>query len=257
MAHTNSHSDQGTGKPLVFQHGLGASRLQIQSLLNDLTDVRLLTTDMPGHGTCELDPGLPPSFASYAEEVLRMMDRAGIYRAVAGGLSMGSGIALHLACSHPERLAGLILLRPAWLLETRPENLRILLDVAGHLENGQQKDFEKLPAFQDIQKISPEAAASLLGMFTREQPDNTSSLLRAMVEDQPCPFGDPPLITLPVLVIGNDHDPLHPWEMAESWHKLLPNSRLIRVAPRYLEPETHQREVIQAIREFMNQIIIN
>ncbi len=257
MTYTQPYFLRGSGKPLVFQHGLGASNAQIQELLTELKGVRLLSADVPGHGNHPLDRSATPSFDIYTDEIIRIMDLAGIYRAVVGGLSMGSGIAVNMACRYPERVAGLILLRPAWHLSAIPENLRILLDVADHVENGGRKAFEENATFRQIQNEIPAAAESILGMFDRDQPDSTSVILRAMVRDQPCPAKTPPLITLPALVIGNGDDPLHPWAMAEAWHRLLPNSQLVRVPSRYLDRSAHKEKVNHAIQDFMNYLTIN
>lgn len=258
MVNSNQYFIRGTGKPLVFQHGLGASQSQIKSLLTDLGNIKLLTMDTPGHGVFPYDESNTPSFQSYTDEVIRVMDITGIYKTVAGGLSMGSGIAVNMAMRYPKRVAGLILLRPAWHYSAYPENLRILLKVADYLDNTTgQTGFESLPEFALIREKIPKAAASILGMFNREQQVYTSPLLRAMVGDQPCLTETPPGIDLPALIIGNDDDPLHPWEMAEKWHQTLPNSGLIKVPSRYTDPDGHRIKVINAIQEFMNDITIN
>ncbi len=125
-----------------------------------------------------------------------------------------------------------------------------------HADQGKTA-FMKLPEFQSIRSELPEAADSLLGMFDRDQQDHTAIVLTKMVEDQPCPTDNAPMITFPALVIGNDDDPLHPWEMAEAWHRMLPNSQLKKVTSRYTNDKVHQREVVAAIQQFMNTIIIN
>jgi pimeloyl-ACP methyl ester carboxylesterase len=257
MAYSPPYSLRGSGKPLVFQHGLGASRLQIEELLTSLSGIQLLTADVPGHGSHILQKSFTPSFDRYTDEMIRIMDLAGIDKAVAGGLSMGAGIAANLACRYPQRVAGLILLRPAWYLSSTPDNLQILLDVAAHIESREISLFESSPKLKAIREKVPEAADSILGMFEREQPDATATLLRNMVNDKPCPSDISPLHKLPTLIIGNDQDPLHPWSMAEAWHELLPQSTLVKVSSRYSDRHAHQQEVNRAIRDFMNNLTIN
>jgi pimeloyl-ACP methyl ester carboxylesterase len=182
------------------------------------------------------------------------MDLVNIDKAVAGGLSMGSGNAVNMACRYPERVSGLILLRPAWFLSPAPENLRILLELATYLENGEKSLFKSSPNLKAIRNKVPEAADSILGLFDRDHPDATASLLRNMVNDKPCPPDTSALLNFPTLIIGNDHDPIHPWSMAEAWHKHLPQSILIKVSPRYSDRDAHQQEVNRAIQDFMNNL---
>ena len=256
MEDQQSYTILGSGKPLVFQHGLGANAQQIISLLDELQGVRLLTMDMPGHGHNKLDPSRPPSFNSYTDELIRIMDKAGIDRAAAGGLSMGSGIALNMAWRYPERVAGLILLRPAWHLSSHPKNLEVLLEVARLLNKGEDEKLSAIPRVATMRREIPAAADSIMGLLNREQKEDTPEVLQRMVADKPLP-GEPTDIMFPALVIGNDDDPLHPWEMAEAWHKLLPNSKLLKVPSRYTNPTGHKAEVTHAIQDFMNTITFN
>ncbi|WP_367118867.1 alpha/beta fold hydrolase, partial [Mesorhizobium sp.] len=56
---------------------------------------------------------------------------AGLDRFVAGGISMGAAIVMRLACRHPDRVAGLLLVRPAWIFGSAPANMRPNAEVAG------------------------------------------------------------------------------------------------------------------------------
>ncbi len=50
------------GEPLVFLHGLGASRTKTTSALNNLPDLHLIAPDLPGHGdSWSFDPATPAS----------------------------------------------------------------------------------------------------------------------------------------------------------------------------------------------------
>ena len=49
------------------------------------------------------------SIRHHAEAVLRVLDHAGVDRAIVCGNSMGGGVALRLAASWPDRVAGLVL----------------------------------------------------------------------------------------------------------------------------------------------------
>ena len=156
----------GNDLPLFFQHGLGSNLDQAFRLLGDLADVQLISMDCPGHGGAPLPEGLMPSFDYYTDELLRLMSSLGIDRAVFGGISMGSGIALNMALNYPDKVKGLVLVRPAWLDAINPENLALLLEAADRipLHNGLD-EFEQLPEFKQIKEQLPKAAQSILGVF--------------------------------------------------------------------------------------------
>ncbi len=66
---------------------------------------RVLRWDWRGHGDT---PHVPGPF-SYADDVLRVMDRLGIAQAIFMGCSFGGGICLRIALEHPERVQRLAL----------------------------------------------------------------------------------------------------------------------------------------------------
>src|SRR6185503_11948931 len=69
----------------------------------------VLAIDLPGHGHSDDLPESRGSIRHHAEAVLRTLDHAGIERAIVCGNSMGGGVALRLAASWPDRVAGLVL----------------------------------------------------------------------------------------------------------------------------------------------------
>jgi pyruvate dehydrogenase E2 component (dihydrolipoamide acetyltransferase) len=98
------------GLPLVGIHGFGGDKeswLFMAALVGWSRGV--IGIDLPGHGR---SAGVPESRASvrhHAEAVVRTLDHAGIDRAVICGNSMGGGVALRLAVSWPDRVAGMVL----------------------------------------------------------------------------------------------------------------------------------------------------
>lgn len=72
---------------------------------------RLLTPDLRGFGSGP-DLGSPPpepDLGLLADDVVALLDREGIDRAVIGGVSMGGYIALAMLRRHQDRVAGLVL----------------------------------------------------------------------------------------------------------------------------------------------------
>lgn len=250
------YRSSGKGLPFHFQHGLGSNLEQPQGLLKDLATVQLISMDCPGHGSAELPAKALPSFAYYAKEVIRLMDHLGLSKAIFGGISMGAGISTYISLHYPERVQALVLIRPAWLDQGNPENLRILNTAADHIELNQGlAQFKQLPEFRSIEASVPNAALSVLGVFADTQRTEIPTVLRAMVKDRP--FEDLQSlnrIKVPCLVIGNEDDPLHPFEMAEEIHKHIPNSQLAKATSRYIDDAQHRQIVYQTISKFIDNL---
>ena len=246
---------KGKGRPVVFQHGLGSNVEQAEGLLGGLEGIKLISMDCPGHGQSVLPDGYEPSFEAYARDLLHLLDQLKIKKAIFGGISMGSGIALHMAVHHPERVEGLILVRPAWLASGRPRNLEILLELLPFLdqENG-KKQFAQTASLQNIQSWLPNAANSVLGMFERDQQATTGQVVSHIVRDAPIPMMlDLEKVSVPCLIIANHEDPLHPYELAEEIAEYFPETEVQEVVSRYVDDGTHREEVRALVAVFLNQ----
>lgn len=243
----------GTGRPLIFQHGLGADARQAQGLMAGLDEMQVISMDCPGHGQSPLPAGYTPSFTAYVDDVIRLMDHLGIERALFGGISMGAGISIQIALRFPERVEGLLLVRPAWLAQGRPANLEILMDLVDYLDtpDGEAR-FAETQAFRQIQQELPAAAASIAGMFSRMQQAATPQIIKHLVAD--APFADEAQlvkIAHPCLLVGNGDDPLHPGEMAAEIAAKIPNSSLKTVTSRYVDAAKHRQEVRDHVLTFL------
>lgn len=247
--------ESGEGETLFFQHGLTAQSQQIVDLLGGVQGVHLLSMDSPGHGSSVLQEGYQLSFDQYADELIHQLDIRCISRVFLGGLSMGSGIALNIALRYPERVRGLILLRPAWLDRPHPDNLDILLEALPYLKmEGGARDFENTSCFQTLRDSHFLAARSVLGIFSPLQQDALDIVIRSMVGD--CPFTNIEelvRIDVPTLVIGNDDDPLHPFEIAQILSHSITHASLVKVPSRYEDATQHRREVRDLVENFIFQ----
>ncbi len=105
----------GEGPPVVLVHGFGSSRHQnwkSTGWYGSLTEAgfSVLAMDCRGHGMS----GKPHDVSAYghdrmSEDVLQVMDAAGIPGAPVVGYSMGGFLALRLAAQHPDRATRLAL----------------------------------------------------------------------------------------------------------------------------------------------------
>jgi pimeloyl-ACP methyl ester carboxylesterase len=105
----------GEGPAIMLVHGFGSSRSQnwkSTGWYGGLTEAgfSIVAMDCRGHG----DSGKPHDEAAYghdrmAEDVLSVMDAAGVNAALVCGYSMGGFIGLRHLASHPERVKKLVL----------------------------------------------------------------------------------------------------------------------------------------------------
>lgn len=109
---TLSGETRGAGTPLVLLHGMGGERGDWNRLLAAIGPAghATLRYDLRGFGRSTPLDGSP---YSHTDDLLALLDARGIARAPVLGLSMGGGVALNFALSHPERVSRLILISPA------------------------------------------------------------------------------------------------------------------------------------------------
>jgi len=248
--------DIGKGKAIIFQHGLASSSLQVQILLEGLSDYRLICVDCPGHGKSELDAAINPSFQYYTEVIIEVMDRLGITKTILGGLSMGAGIAVHAAINFPDRVEALILHRPAWLEKSNPVNLNILNIALEYIDHSNGKEyFKQTEAYKTLQDYLPLAANSVLGVFSQDQRKNISRVISSMYKDVPfSSLESIREIEVPMLIMGNEYDPLHPFEISVEIDRYASQSTLHKITSRYINPELHKKQVHSHIINFLNTL---
>lgn len=105
-----AHSDIGTGPPIVFLHGWSLEGSTWRPQADRLVDLghRVIVPDLPGHGRSLTLPA-DRSFPAMPDAVLELLSTLHVDQAVVVGLSMGSAIAVELALTAPETVAGLVL----------------------------------------------------------------------------------------------------------------------------------------------------
>jgi pimeloyl-ACP methyl ester carboxylesterase len=248
--------DSGAGEPVLFQHGLGGSEAQVAQVFPDGPDRRRITVECRGHGTSTLGESRPFSIAMFAADVIAAADQRGIDRFVAGGISMGAAIALHLAKAYPGRVTGLILVRPAWIFAAAPENLAPVREVGGLLRSHSPGEAQSLfAASATAKRLRREASdnlASLLGYFDRPDAHAFAEVLGDIAADGTgVTPADAAGLAIPALVIGNRQDALHPIAMAEMTAEALADAEFLEVPAKAMDAEKHFAAVRGAIAKFL------
>ncbi|WP_420411050.1 alpha/beta fold hydrolase [Roseibium sp.] len=259
-----SYDLHGEGKDILFLHGLAADKAQVKASLEGLNGYRIISLDMPGHGETRLSNSnfsvSEVGFNAYAEVAGALLQHLGIRRVVAGGISMGAGIALNLALSHPGLIRALLLVRPAWLDRPARPHLNILEEIGSWLDllglEDAEKHLETHPTFNSIKAENPNSASSIRNVLTRPQAVEAAGVLRALIADQPFQRIEKlGRLSMPALVIGNNADPLHPSRIAREIQGALGEAVYFHAPPRYLAPDEHRTAVVETITRFLSHAL--
>ncbi|CCV05034.1 Esterase protein [Mesorhizobium metallidurans STM 2683] len=250
-------SDTGDGLTVVFQHGLGGSEAQVAQAFSAGAGVRRLTLECRGHGGSGLGSSRPFSLKMFADDVLAAADQAGLDRFVAGGISMGAAIALRLACRHPDRVAGLLLVRPAWIFGSAPANMQPNAEVASLvLAHGPDKArtiFEQSQTAARLKREAPDNLASLLGFFDRPDSASFAQILAGISADGPgVSESDAAGLGVPTLVVGNAVDAVHPLPLAHKLAATIPGATFAEIPPKALDSARHFAELQAEITDFLH-----
>jgi pimeloyl-ACP methyl ester carboxylesterase len=237
-----SYLEAGAGRPVVLVHGAGSRAAVWARQLEGLADAaRLLAVDLPGHGLTGGRGCL--AVAEYADWVRGVCDGAGVATAVVVGHSMGGAIAQTLALTHPERVAGLVLVGTGARLRVLPRVLALFRD-------------------------DPPAGASLVGSLSyspRTAPGTVVEAERGLTETPaPVTLGDflacdrfdvmatIGTLRVPTLVLVGRDDRLTPPKYARYLAGTIPGARLIEVADAGHFPQLEQPEAVNAaLRAFL------
>ncbi|TRC79600.1 alpha/beta hydrolase [Mesorhizobium sp. WSM4307] len=251
--------DTGRGRlSVVFQHGLGGDANQVAQNFPDQPSCRRLTVECRAQGGSSAGSKRPFSIAMFADDVLAAADAAGLDRFVAGGISMGAATALRLAARHPERVLGLVLVRPAWAFDAAPQNMRPYTEVAElirRLPLAEARDaFESSATSARFRAEAPDNLASLLGFFARENATVFAEVMQAIANDGPgVTQAAAARLAIPSLVIGSDIDLVHPLATARELAETIPNAAFVEVTPKAADKDRHFAEIRAAIGGFLDR----
>ncbi|MBB4570893.1 alpha/beta fold hydrolase [Rhizobium leucaenae] len=247
--------DSGQGLPVLFQHGLGGDEAQVAQTF-PMGKARRITVECRGHGASSLGDIRPFSFRMFAEDVLAAATDRGFDRFIVGGISMGAAIALYLAHHYPDRVAALILVRPAWTFAAAPANLEPVRLVAALLRSYSiaeaKEHFAACEIGMRICANAPDNFASLLGYFDRPNAGAFASVLADIAADGTgITQAEAAALTVPTLIIGNEQDVIHPLACARTLADTIADTRFVEITPKAADKAQHFAEVQDAIATFL------
>ncbi len=247
------YEEQGEGIPFLFLHGLGNDGSYTYENIDAREGVRLISPDQQGHGKSGAD-WEHMNFDSMGDDVLALADHLGLEHFYLGGLSMGAGVSVQAALRCPERLMGLILVRPAWLAEPMPEDLRECFGALARmlpLADGAQR-FVQEPALRRLSEQWPQGAQAFLNHF--EQEDSRQRPEKFAIMPGCRPFDDEKKLEslrLPVLVAACRQDLVHPFAYGEWYAKRIPGARLVELPAKSADAAGYHEGLNACIREMV------
>jgi len=220
---------------IVLLHGLTATRRYVVMGSNVLERAghRVIAYDARGHGAS--DPAEPYDYPALAADLLGVLDTSGVERAVLAGASMGAHTALRLALEHPDRVAGLVIVTPAYLPD-EPRDLERWDALAHGLRTGGVEGFVEAYGTPVVPEGLRETVVTVLRqrLSHHRHPGAVADALEQVPRSAPfTDVGELAAITVPTTVVasGDEADPGHPLRVGEAYAAAIPAAELVTEDP--------------------------
>ena len=223
----------GEGPPIVLMHGLSATRRNVVQGSRHLVKrgYRLIAYDARGHGASSPAPAY--DYAGLVEDLEAVLEHLEIERAAFVGSSMGAATAMAFALEHPERVAALVQITPAFTGEARADSDGDAWEsMAAELERGGVEAFveEALPSALPERWENVTREAIRQRMERHEHLDAVAQALRQVPHSTPWDGLDRlTQLEIPVLIVGSrdEVDAMHPLAVAREYERRLPRGELV------------------------------
>ncbi|HLH64676.1 MAG TPA: alpha/beta fold hydrolase [Solirubrobacteraceae bacterium] len=235
-------SDEGEGVPVLLAHGLTATRRYVVMGSTALArgGHRVLAYDARGHGASS--PAEEPAAYTYEDlgaDMEAVLDFAGVERAVIAGASMGAHTAAWMALRRPERVAGLVLITPAFAGAEEalsPERLARWDALSEGLRRGGVEGFLEAYGEPAVPARWRQTVLTVIRqrLSLHQHPLAVADALRVVPRSLPFQRLDElASISVPTAVVASDDeaDPEHPRAVGEAYAAMIPGSRLVLDQP--------------------------
>lgn len=206
------YETEGVGEPLLLLHGgrgchkdwAYAGRAQF------VQECAVIASDARGHKSTS-NPQTTITHRQCALDTLALLDRLGISKCRAIGLSMGGNILLHMATLQPERIESMVVVSAAMYF---PEQARAIMR--------QVPAADKQPAeeWQRMRRSHTRGDQQITGLW-----DSTRGM-QDSYDDMNFTPGSLSRVTAATLIVYGDRDPLYPVEMAIAMYRAISRSSL-------------------------------
>lgn len=222
---------RGQGAAVLFIHGYPLDHTLWEHQLAHLEGWMRIAPDLRGMGQSDA-PDLGYSMATYAEDLLALVNSLGVERVVLCGVSMGGYIAFEMLRRARERVRGLVLVNSRAEADT-PEGRRARDASAAQAREGGAESIAATMLPRILARAAPTENPALVERV-RAMMEGTpvSGILGAIAALRDRPDSLPLLPTLaglPTLVIAGEDDQLIPAERARVMADAIPGARLAMI----------------------------
>ncbi len=261
-----AYLDVGTGPPVILIHGFGGSIWQWEFQQHTLSrHVRVLTLDLPGSGLSD-KPAIEYLPVQMLDFCVGFMDALEIPKATLVGNSMGAGLAIGMALTHPTRVDKLVLIdglpsrimnkltSPSFrqALETRAPSW--LISFGNWLFGGIVTDSVLKEIVHDHSLLTP--AVIERSTRNRRRPGIIKPILalRNALPSWETEFATRlGSITHPTMIIWGEYDRVFPITVGEELHHAIAGSQFVRIPnaghmPQWEQPDLVNQSLIAYIQ---------
>jgi pimeloyl-ACP methyl ester carboxylesterase len=205
------YEERGTGEPLLLLHGGTGAGADWQHVFTsgDPAGFRVIVPDLRGHGR-STNPSKAFTFRQAAADMLALLDRLGIQRVKAIGLSAGAKTLLHMATRQPGRVDAMVLVSatPYFPAQVRVAMAQLTVEAFSDADWAVQRQ----------RHVHGDDQIRMLFEQMRGLKDSYDDMA----------FTPPLLGTIAArtLVVHGDRDPLYPVELAMELFRSIPQSAL-------------------------------
>ena len=213
---------------------------------------RVVLLDLAGHGASDR-----PTQASYhrmdayADQVIALLEDVGVASAVVGGVSLGANVSLFVADRAPERVRALVVEMPV-LERAAPTAYAMFVPLLLAVHYARPLVRLLSAAVHRLPSTGSDLVDSSLGVIS--EPKETAAVLHGLLVGPLAPTLERrAAIAAPTLVIGHEHDRLHPFHDADNLTRQVRSAQLVR-ARSLLEMRLHSSRLVRRITAFLAEL---